>query len=132
MTREDSSYAADWVRIARQDWHRIHVLLADGDGEGAAFFLQQALEKYLKAFLLNHGWTLKKVHTLHSLLDEVLTFSPHVARFRPACERVSGFYFAERYPSLGGEELQTEDVRRELPAVRDLITLLFPDEVLEG
>jgi hypothetical protein len=39
-------------------------MLADGDGEGAALFLQQALEKYLKAFLLQHGWKLKKIHTL--------------------------------------------------------------------
>lgn len=53
--REDSPYATDWLRVARQDWRRIHVMLADGDGEGAGLFLQQALEKYLKAFLLQHG-----------------------------------------------------------------------------
>lgn len=70
--REDSPYATDWLRVARQDWHRIHVMLADGDGEGAGLFLQQALEKYLKAFLLQHGWKLKKIHTLQSLLDDAM------------------------------------------------------------
>ena len=68
--RGDSPYAEDWLKIARRDWHRIHVLLNDGDADGAGFFLQQATEKYLKAFLLTYEWKLKKVHTLQSLLDE--------------------------------------------------------------
>jgi HEPN domain-containing protein len=66
-------------------------MLADGDADGAGFFLQQALEKYLKAFLLRRGWKLKKVHTLQSLLDEASVFAPDVASWRPLCERVSGF-----------------------------------------
>lgn len=28
---------AEWLRIARQDWHRIHVMLRDEDGAGAGF-----------------------------------------------------------------------------------------------
>lgn len=105
-------------------------MLADGDADGAGFFLQQAIEKYLKAFLLGRGWKLKKVHTLQSLLDEAAAFAPQVASLRPVCERVSGFYLGERYPSVGAEGLQPEDVRRELSEVRRLITKLFPDENL--
>ncbi len=108
----------------------MHVMLADGDADGAGFFLQQALEKYLKAFLLSHGWKLKKVHTLQSLLDEATAFAP-VASLRSVCERVSGFYIGERYPSVGAEGLQLEDIRRELPEAWLLITKLFPDERLE-
>ncbi|HET8759881.1 MAG TPA: HEPN domain-containing protein [Nitrospiria bacterium] len=129
--REDSPYSEDWLRVARQDWHRIHVMLADGDGDAAGLFLQQAIEKFLKAFLLEHGWKLKKVHTLQSLLDEAVAFKSTLAPFRPLCEKVSGFYFAERYPSLGGEELDAEDVRRELDHARGLILALFPREVPE-
>lgn len=73
--RPDSPYADDWLKVARRDWHRIHVMLADGGTDGAGFFLQQAIEKYLKAFLLRQGWKLKKVHTLHSLLDEAAAFA---------------------------------------------------------
>ena len=129
--RGDSPYAEDWLKIARRDWHRIHVLLNDGDADGAGFFLQQATEKYLKAFLLTYEWKLKKVHTLQSLLDEASIFAPNVAPLRPVCERVSGFYIGERYPSVGTEGLQTLDIQRELPEARSLITTLFPDERLE-
>lgn len=106
-------------------------MLADGDADGAGFFLQQALEKYVKAFLLSHGWKLKKVHTLQSLLDEAAAFAPDVASLRPVCERVSGFYIGERYPSVGSEGLQAEDVRRALPEARLLVAKLFPAERLE-
>lgn len=129
---EESLYIENWRKVARQDWHRIRVMLADGDGDGAGFFLQQALEKYLKAYLLGHGWRLKKTHTLHSLLDDAVAFESRLDPFRPACERISGFYFAERYPSVGGEGVRTEDVNQAMPAVRELIGLLFPDEVLES
>lgn len=129
--REDSPYSEDWLRVARQDWHRIHVMLADGDGDAAGLFLQQAIEKFLKAFLLEHGWKLKKVHTLQSLLDDAAAFKPTLAPFRPLCEKVSGFYFAERYPSLGGDGLDSEDVRREIDRARSLILALFQAEVLE-
>lgn len=38
MDRTDSPYAEDWVTVARRDWHRLHVLLKDGDADGAGFF----------------------------------------------------------------------------------------------
>jgi hypothetical protein len=38
--RADSPYAEDWLKVARRDWHRLHVLLHDDDADGAGFFLQ--------------------------------------------------------------------------------------------
>lgn len=128
---QDSLYPADWRRVARQDWHRVHVMLADRDAEGAGFFLQQALEKYLKAYLLERGWKLRKIHTLQSLLDEAAEFDNAITGFRPLCERVSGFYIAERYPTLSGSGLEIENVLKELSEARALIRVLFPDEALD-
>lgn len=129
--RQESLYPADWRTVARQDWHRIHVMLADGDADGAGLFLQQALEKFLKAYLLARGWKLKKVHTLQSLLDEAAAHDEALLPFRDLCERVSAFYIAERYPSLGGGGLELEEVRPLLREARALVAALFPDEVLE-
>lgn len=106
-------------------------MLADGDAEGAGLFLQQALEKFLKAYLLARGWKLKKVHTLQSLLDEATAHDGALLPFRDLCERVSAFYIAERYPSLGGAGLELDEVKPLLPKARSLVAALFPDEVLE-
>jgi hypothetical protein len=59
---------------------------------------------------------------------EAMGFDPGLLPFRPVCERISGFYLAERYPSLGGAVLEAEEVRRELPTARDLVMRLFPEE----
>jgi len=106
-------------------------MLADGDAEGAGLFLQQALEKFLKAYLLGKGWKLKKVHTLQSLLDEAAAHDDAIRPFRGLCEQASSFYMAERYPTLGGTGLELEEVKPLLPEARSLITALFPDEVLK-
>lgn len=87
--RQESLYPDDWRMVARQDWHRIHVMLADGDADGGGLFLHQALEKYLKAYVLAKGWKLKKVHTLQSLLDEAAAHDGALLPFRGLCERVS-------------------------------------------
>lgn len=129
--RQESLYPGDWRAVGRQDWHRIHVMLADGDAEGAGLFLQQSLEKFLKAYLLAKGWKLKKVHTLQSLLDEAAAHDAALQPFRGLCERVSAFYMAERYPTLGGVGLESGDVKPLLPEARSLIAALFPGEVLE-
>jgi len=109
----------------------MRVLLADGDGEGAGFFLQQAVEKFLKAFLLMNGWRLKKIHTLHALIDDAARFEPEVTAFRPFCERVSGNYVVDRYPGLGAEGPDVAQVEQDLEEGRRLILSLFADERLE-
>ncbi|MEW6376422.1 MAG: HEPN domain-containing protein [Thermodesulfobacteriota bacterium] len=85
---QNSLYIEDWKEIARKDRKRIKRSLRESDAEAAGFFLQQALEKYLKAFLLGKGWKLRKIHSLSALLDYAIEHSPQLEEFRPLCERV--------------------------------------------
>lgn len=64
MPPEESSYPRDWFVIAERDLGRVDRCLRDRDAEAAGFFLQQALEKFLKAFLLSKGWRLRRIHDL--------------------------------------------------------------------
>lgn len=121
----------EWRRVARQDWHRLQVLLADGDGGGAGFFLQQAVEKFLKGFLIRNGWGLKKIHTLHALVDDAARFDPTLAVFRPFCERVSAYYVVDRYPGLDAEGPDVTQVEQDVDEARRLILCLFPEEHLD-
>lgn len=108
-----SIYPDDWLTVARKDWHRMTVLLEDGDPDGAAFFLQQSLEKYLKAYLLEKGWKLRKIHELDTLLDYAVEFDSKLEESRELCERVTGYYYTERYPLIVPSELTTEDIKRD-------------------
>ncbi len=125
-----ASVADEWVQIARKDWRRAERNLRDRDVEAAGFFLQQSLEKYLKAFLLKQNWKLRKIHELDALLDEAAKFQQELETYRDLCERVSGYYFAERYPPLGDFELSVADIRKDLKEAREFVKLMFPRERL--
>ncbi|MBI3015857.1 MAG: HEPN domain-containing protein [Candidatus Tectomicrobia bacterium] len=130
-TPMESSYPADWKRLAHKDWRRIRLHLRENDPEGAALFLQQSLEKFLKAYLLERGWKLKKTHELDALLEEACVHDPGLVSFQDLCERVSGYYLAERYPIGSQAPLPISAVERDVDQARHLIDHLFPEETLE-
>ena len=83
MTGEaDSSYPQDWFRIAAKDLRRVARRLAERDGEDAAFHLQQAIEKYLKGYLLSRGWVLKRIHDVEALLTDAIRYDSSLERYR--------------------------------------------------
>jgi HEPN domain-containing protein len=126
--KEDSLYPPDWIKVAKKDWHRMEIMLDKEDAEAAGYFLQQSLEKYLKAFLLQKGWKLKKIHELDALLDDAVTFASELTSFYPLCERISGYYFTERYPSLTEEELSCEEVEKDMQEAKEFIKAMFGEE----
>lgn len=124
MPREESRYPADWLRIAEKDLGRVSHLLAAQDPEAAGFYLQQAVEKFLKAFLLSRGWELERSHDLEALLNEALVHAPSLEQFRSVCQKITGFYFVERYPFVAESGLTEGDVRDALERVKSLIQKL--------
>lgn len=125
---QDSHYPDEWKTIARKDWKRMDILLANDDAEGAAFFLQQSVEKLLKAFLLSKGWKLKRTHELDALLDYAIDFDSELEKFRDLCEKVTGYYFTERYPILVSSELTVDDIQADRTETEKFVRALFPDE----
>ncbi|MBN1344982.1 MAG: HEPN domain-containing protein [Phycisphaerae bacterium] len=124
MPPEESSYPSDWLRLADRDLRRVEKLLDAGDPEAAAFFLQQASEKLLKAFLLANGWQLQRTHDLEVLLNAVLAHDASVEPFRAACQRITAYYLIERYPLISGIQLTLEEVRRSMDQVLPLLEQL--------
>jgi len=96
----ESRHPEDWLERAYRDLTRVRVLLDVGDSEGAGFHLQQALEKALKAFLLDQGILPRRTHDLVVLLDEAVSRMPELEPFRELCEVANGFYIPQRYPFL--------------------------------
>lgn len=124
MQRSESQYPADWLRVAEKDWSRAEYLLESHDPEAAGFFLQQAIEKFLKAFLLSHGWKLRRTHDLEALLNEAIEYNVSLEIFRRDCQRITVFYLIERYP-LSIEPVATEtDIRESIERAKALVEKL--------
>jgi HEPN domain-containing protein len=126
--REES--IEEWVKITRIDWKRSIRNLREKDAIAAGFFLQQCIEKYLKAFLIKHGWKLRKVHRLDALLDEAIKINPELDMFHGFCERTSSYYIADRYPPFGSLEITEADIEEDLVSGKKLIKHIFPEENL--
>lgn len=124
MKPEESSYPGDWLRLAQKDWERVERMLNEADCEMAGWCLQQALEKFLKAFLLAQGWKLRRVHDLAALLDDAVRYESSLEQYRAACEKVTAFYFINRYPSILPEDISEGDVREPWKQVKPLVALL--------
>ena len=125
---KDSPLPEDWQRVAKKDWERMNLHLGVDDAEAAGYFLQQSLEKHLKAFLLQHGWRLRKIHALHDLLSDSVNYNSKLSDFRSLCERVSGYYFAERYPPLITSGLTCNDIRKDIEEAKRFIRVLLGED----
>ncbi|MBI5327701.1 MAG: HEPN domain-containing protein [Deltaproteobacteria bacterium] len=69
--------ADEWFEKGRHDIEGARLLLERGHfTDTIAMLIQQALEKYLKGYLISHGWKLQKIHDLMPLLAEASKFNP--------------------------------------------------------
>ena len=112
MPPKESFYPTDWLRIAEKDYARVEYLLTAHDREAAGFYLQQAIEKFLKAFLLSKGWQLQRIHDLEPLLNEALKHDSSLQQYRSILQRITGFYFVERYPFVLDTSITEKDVQQ--------------------
>lgn len=103
---------------------RVNQLLDNQDPEAAGFFLQQTVEKFLKAFLLSKGWKLKRIHDLETLLNRALDYDSSLEPFREVCQKITGFYSIERYPFFTEPGITDDDVREALMDAKTLIEKL--------
>ncbi len=121
MPPNDTRYAREWLVFAEKELGRVTRTLRENDPEIAVFFLQQAVEKFLKAFLLSQEWKLIRTRDLVALLDDAITHDAMLNHFRLVCHDISLFYLDSRYPAtlMGGWSKQ--DVRDSLRDVQGLI-----------
>lgn len=82
------------------------------------------MEKFLKAFLLAKGWQLRRTHNLDALLDDALAYDASLEESRYACQKITAFYFVERYPFAAQTGITEEDVRCSLEEIRGLVEKL--------
>ena len=127
MAPQDSEYPEDWLQTAEEDYRMGLYLLEGGYPRGAGYNLQQAIEKFFKAYLIRQGWRLQRTHDLVELLNEALQYDLTLEEYRSVCGLVTKYSTAGRYPSSWDSELPVmndENVRVALAEITPLIEWL--------
>lgn len=63
--------------------------------------LHEAAERFLKAYLIHHGWELVKTHDLSRLLAQACHFDPQLAQFAETAQSLTEQFWEQHYP--GGD-----------------------------
>ncbi|MDE2687496.1 MAG: HEPN domain-containing protein [Chloroflexota bacterium] len=129
MNPQDSEYPEDWIRNAEEDYRMGLYLLEGNFPRGAGYSLQQAVEKFFKAYLIRQGWRLQRTHDLVELLDDALQYDSTLEKYRSVCGLVTKYSLAGRYPASHSEMsdlpvMSDENVRAALAEIEPLIERL--------
>ncbi len=125
MSEVETISIADWFAQGDMDIRSADILLAqDGPLPVIAFHVQQAVEKYLKGFLLHTGWPLRRIHDLETLVQEAIARDADFAPFLAPCQRITEYYIETRYPIGVHTLLRQETVAADLETARQLIALV--------
>lgn len=93
--------AKKWLQYAFDDLSWTEANLKEGVWYGACFTAQQTVEKSLKAYLINNGSVLKKVHDLGALLEECIKLDDSFSVLKEHCVILTDYYAPSRYPDMG-------------------------------
>jgi HEPN domain-containing protein len=123
MEQGESLYPLDWLEWAEEDEERVRRALMFDDVYDAAYHLQQAIEKALKAFLLGQGWQLERTHDLPYLLQRAMAHLPALSAYQELCRRANQFIGA-RYPGVLAPAPTAEELNEWLTQAQQLLTLV--------
>lgn len=125
MSGTESTLSADWFAQGDLDVQAAEILLTQsGPFPIIAFHLQQAVEKYLKGFLVSTGWPLRRIHDLEVLIQEAIARNPDFISFLAPCQRITEYYIETRYPIGVHTSFHRDVLEDDLNTVRALIALI--------
>ncbi len=98
----DDSYrtlAMEWFERGDHDIETARLIYENhGFNDSVALHIQQAIEKYLKRYLVFLGKRPPKNHDLDFILHQIEPFDPYLGVYLELCERATKYYIENRYP----------------------------------
>ena len=115
----------EWLSKGKKNIEDAQFLL-DNDRalENVAFHIQQSAEKYLKGFLIHHGWKLEKIHDLVKLVEEAIKVDKSFSKFIKLMRKITNFYFESRYPVGYEVEYTKEELKDSIKKIQELVDMI--------
>ena len=89
----------DWFLLARDKLAAADdVFAARGATYAGVELLHEAVERFLKGYLIAKGWRLERTHYLDVLIEEAATHDSRFEPFMDLAEDLTQQFFAQHYP----------------------------------
>jgi HEPN domain-containing protein len=100
--RTDETNPKDWFLLGQERLEAADAVRgARGVCSSAVELLQEAVERYLKGYLVGTGWPLQRIHNLSTLLDAAVQQDARFKLFADLCESLTAQFWEQHYP--GGD-----------------------------
>lgn len=126
MTKPPDDELSQWRWQADRRWTAAKEMLElpSAPEELVAQTLHEAVERYLKWFLIQRGWQLQKTHDLADLIESAGAHDARLNLFVEVCARINGYFLEERYPHVDMKIPDREKLRTDFEKAKQLIKLL--------
>lgn len=115
----------EWFVIGEKDLKGAKILYEyDGDYGLVLFHLQQAVEKYLKGYLICRTGLLQEGHSLIKLCKKASVYNSDFRKFLRDCAFLNGYYIETRYPAEDPLIAEEEDVKDGLEFAEEIINFI--------
>ncbi len=134
MAKELKQVAMEWFERGDRDIETAQLLYDErGYTDVIAYHIQQAIEKYLKGYLVLNGQRPPWVHELDTLLNLVSKSEPDLySPFIDLCEKATRYYLEERYPPGPPSEYSREEVKADLDLTWQFVKTIREKTGLRG
>ena len=114
--------ASEWFERGKHDIDTAQLLFDEqGYPDIIGYHIQQAIEKYLKGFLVLHEKKPPKIHDLEILLNLASKIDDSLYSFISLCDKATRYYIVDRYPPGLVAEYGIEEIRADLKNTWELI-----------
>jgi len=127
MKADRSLYAEEFVDKAKEDIGVARALLKEARFfESSCFHSQQAVEKYLKAFLIKRDIRFKKIHDLEGLVEMCSGVDKEFVKILPLARFLNPYYVGARYPDAFGvgEMAKEDDAKKALKSAEEIASFV--------
>lgn len=120
----DRQYAQEWFDLGKSDLEAAQFLMEmrPKPNEIIAYHCQQAVEKYLKGFLVLHEHKPPRTHDLLTIIEKCAVIDASFEEMSDGCIELTEYAVDVRYPSR--MELQDHDVMRALKEAKRICLLV--------
>jgi len=100
--KTDETNPSDWFLLGKERLEAADAVhIARGACNSTVELLQEAVERYLKGYLIGKGWPLQRIHSLSTLLDAAVQKDARFKTFADLCESLTVQFWQQHYP--GGD-----------------------------